>query len=178
MNLSKESSAVDKVLTCLSADKSNIIPILQAVQNELGYLPKHAIERISSFTKISESEIYGVSTFYAQFRFTPIGKHLITVCRGTACHVRGSARILNELEKNIGIESGSTSEDLLFTLETVACLGSCALAPVMVIDGRVYGGLTTTKANALVDEFRKQEKKYNSSGKKKKVKSRSKAARK
>jgi len=159
MSASKTTAIIDKLLCDFSPERSNIIPILQAVQGRMGYLPREAIERISDYTKIPEAEILGVASFYAQFRFKPVGKHIFTVCRGTACHVRGSARILRELEKEIGVKSGETTDDMLFSLETVACLGSCALAPVMVIDKTVYGSLTTTKAKALANSFRKKGKK-------------------
>jgi len=99
---------------------------------------------------LPESTVYGVSTFYAQFKFTPTGKKRVKVCRGTACHVRGGARILREVEKRLGIKPGETTADMEYSLETIACFGSCALAPVMVVDKDVYGRMTTTKVGQIL----------------------------
>lgn len=147
--------SVQEIIQKHEPSRSSLIPILQDVQNQMGYLPPEAIMQISRYLKMSEAEIYGVATFYAQFRFKPIGKHVFTVCRGTACHVRGSQRLLTEIEKELNIQAGDTTPDNMFTLETVACLGSCALAPVMVIDNKVQGGLTTSKLKSLIKQLRK-----------------------
>jgi NADH-quinone oxidoreductase subunit E len=130
-----------------------LIPVLQYVQSEEGYLPTEAMTATARFLGVSESKVYGVASFYAQFHFEPRGRHIITVCRGTACHVRGSAGILQNLEKRLGVHAGETTKDLNFSIETVACFGSCALAPVVVADTRVYGRQTSTTANRLVDQL-------------------------
>ncbi len=129
------------------------IPVLQKVQEELGYLPEEAISEIAKFLGLSESEIYGVASFYAQFRFERQGEHLVRSCQGTACYVRGGRRILDTLEQGLGIQPGQTTEDYKFSLERVACFGSCALAPVMVMDKTVYGKMTTAKAKKLLAEY-------------------------
>jgi NADH-quinone oxidoreductase subunit E len=105
---------------------------------------------IANFLGLPESAVFGVSTFYAQFKFTPVGKHIVKVCRGTACHVRGAPRILGEAEKQLGIRAGETTEDLEYSLETIACFGSCALAPVMVHDEDVYGRMTPSKVREIL----------------------------
>ena len=129
-----------------------MIPILQQVQSEYGYLPDAALLEISRFTGIPESRIYSVATFYTQFRFSPIGKKHIVVCRGTACHVRGAPKILETLEKNLGIQDGETTDDLEFSLETVACIGACGLAPTVVINEKTYGRLTPYKITEIVGD--------------------------
>ena len=133
------------ILSQFNRDRSNLIPILQQVQQEFGYLPQEVMQLIADFLHISNSTVYSVSTFYTQFKFTPSGKNIIRVCRGTACHVRGVAKILSEIEKQLGIKPGETTADLEYTLETVACIGACALAPVTVINDNVYGRMTTDK---------------------------------
>ena len=143
---------LDKILSRYSGEKSDLIPILQEAQESFGYLPEGVMQKIARFLRLPESTIYGVSTFYAQFKLTPTGKRLVKVCRGTACHVRGGARILREVEKQLGIKSGETSSDLSYSLETIACFGSCALAPVMVVNKNVYGRMTTTKVGQILAE--------------------------
>ncbi len=123
-----------------------LIPLLQKVQGELGYIPEEAVFGISERTGVPASEVFGVLTFYAQFRLEPYGRNVIRVCQGTACHVRGSARIRRTLEDHLGIQVGETSPDLEFTLEEIRCFGSCSLAPVMVINEDTYGRLTSEKA--------------------------------
>jgi len=141
---------LDDVFSRYSGDKSELIPILQETQERLRYLPAEAMQEISRFLRIPESAIFGVSTFYAQFKLTPLGKKIVKVCRGTACHVRGGAKIMEEIEKELGIKAGETTEDLEYTLESIACFGSCALAPVMVIDKTVYGRMTPAKAKSIL----------------------------
>jgi len=131
-------------------DKQELIPILQETQANFRYLPAEAMREISRFLRIPESTVYGVSTFYAQFKLTPLGKKIIKICRGTACHVRGGAKILEEAEKLLGIKAGETTKDLEYTLETIACFGSCALAPVMVIGDDVYGRMTASKVKSVI----------------------------
>jgi NADH-quinone oxidoreductase subunit E len=124
--------------------------MLQEAQEKFGYLPAAVMQRLARFLKLPESTVYGVSTFYAQFKLVPTGRRLVKVCRGTACHVRGGARILREVEKRLGIKPGETSEDFEYTLETVACIGACALAPTMVIDKETHGQMTTKKVTEVL----------------------------
>ena len=141
---------LDQILSHYSGDSSELIPLLQEAQEKFGYLPREAIQRIAKFLRLSESTVFGVATFYAQFKLTPTGRRIVRVCRGTACHVRGGARILREVEKELRIKPGETSEDLANTLETIACFGSCALAPVMVVNEGVYGRMTTAKVTQVL----------------------------
>jgi len=133
--------------------KEALIPVLQKVQGELGYLPEEAISEIANFLGLSRSEIYGVASFYAQFRFERQGEHTVRVCQGTACHVRGGRRIMQSVAQQLGVEPGRTTDDYKFSLERVACFGSCALAPVMVVDKSVYGRMTTVKAKKILSEY-------------------------
>ncbi|MFC1942334.1 NADH-quinone oxidoreductase subunit NuoE [Chloroflexota bacterium] len=151
-NLSK-AEVQDKLKDIFSrhhGDKQELIPILQETQEQFRYLPAEAMLEIGRFLRIPESTIYGVCTFYAQFKLTPLGRKIVKVCRGTACHVRGGGKILEETEKILGIKAGETTEDLEYTLETIACFGSCALAPVLVIDDTVYGRVTTNKVKSII----------------------------
>jgi NADH-quinone oxidoreductase subunit E len=132
-----------------------LITILQETQEKFRYLPAAAMQEISRFLHVPESTIYGVSTFYAQFKLTPLGKKVIRVCRGTACHVRGSGKVLAEVEKQLGIKAGETTSDLEYTLETVACIGACALAPTMTIDNETYGKMTTKKVAEVLGDRNK-----------------------
>ena len=126
-----------------------LIPLLQAVQRELSYIPEEAIVAISGRTGIATSEVFGTMTFYAQFRLEPQGRNLIQVCRGTACHVRGAVAVLSALERVLGIKDGETTSDMEYTLETVACVGACALAPTMVMNEEVYGQMTPVKVEEM-----------------------------
>jgi NADH-quinone oxidoreductase subunit E len=141
---------VEKVLAAFEGAKSDLIPVLQQVQLALGYLPAPAMRRVAAFLKVPESTVFGVATFYAQFKFVPMGRNIIKVCRGTGCYVKGSPRILDEMEKLLGIKDGGTTKDMEYSLETVACFGSCALAPVVVVNDRVYGRMTPEKARELI----------------------------
>jgi NADH-quinone oxidoreductase subunit E len=133
-------------------ERQELIPILQETQAKFRYLPAAAMREISKFLQIPESSVYGVSTFYAQFKLTPLGKKVIRVCRGTACHVRGSAKVLAEIEKRLGIKAGETTADMEYTLETVACIGACALAPTMTIDNETYGKMTIQKVAEVLGD--------------------------
>lgn len=134
-------------------EKGAVITVLQKVQEKLGYLSKEAISEAAKFFRMSESEIFGIASFYAQFRFTPRGKHAVKVCLGTACYVRGGEEVMKTAEKNLGIDRGGTTEDYKFSLERVACFGSCALSPVMVVDKDVYGRMTTAKVKNILTKF-------------------------
>jgi NADH-quinone oxidoreductase subunit E len=134
-------------------DQRELIHILHDVQEEFGYVPAQAISRISKQLKISESEIFGVLTFYKAFSLTPRGEHLITICMGTACHVRGAPMILDEFERKLEIRAGETSEDNQFTLETVNCVGACALGPIAIADGEYHGQLKTREVDKIIDKL-------------------------
>jgi NADH-quinone oxidoreductase subunit E len=144
-----------EVFSHFKGEKHELIGVLQETQEKFRYLPAAAIKEIAGFLKIPEVTIYGVATFYAQFKLNPLGKRVIRICRGTACHVRGSAKVLDELEKQLGIKAGETTPDLEYTLETVACIGACALAPTMTIDSETFGKMTTKKVAEVLGEFKK-----------------------
>jgi len=137
------------------AEQQELIPILQETQEQFRYLPAAAMQEIARFLHIPESSVYGVSTFYAQFKLTPLGKRVIRICRGTACHVRGSSKVLAEMEKQLGIKAGETTEDMEYTLETVACIGACALAPTMTIENETYRKMTPKKVAEVIGDTRK-----------------------
>ncbi len=130
--------------------KGNVIPLLQKTQDIFGYLPTNAMKEIARVTGKTHAEIFGVATFYAQFRFKPMGRHVIKVCHGTACHVQGADSLDTVLETRIGAKAGDTTADGKFSVERVACLGCCSLAPVVMIDGEVYGRLTGDKLGKIV----------------------------
>ncbi len=136
--------------------RHELIPILQDVQDRLGFLPQDAMGEIAEFLDLSENDVFGVATFYSQFRFSPPGRHHIKVCRGTACHVRGSGPIVDGLSRKLGISPGGTTEDREFSLETVACFGSCALAPVVVVNDKVYGRMSARKMEKLLNELKNE----------------------
>ena len=148
---------IEGVLDELAKVKGSLITILQKTQDIYGYLPKDAIIYISERTGIAESEIMGVATFYTQFRLTPVGKYLIMLCQGTACHVNSSELILQTIKDELGIEDGETTEDGLFSLKCVACLGCCSLSPVMMINESTYGSLTPEKTKKILKELTEAE---------------------
>jgi NADH:ubiquinone oxidoreductase subunit E len=145
---------IEELLSTLERDSSNVIVALQKVQGELGWLPPEAFRLIASHLRVSPSEVFGAATFYAQFYLTKSGKHRIMACRGTACHVRGAARVLRAIKQELGIEEGETTEDGEFTLETVACIGACALAPTMMVGKETHGKLTPSKALEILNARR------------------------
>jgi len=142
---------LNEILAQYGNQKGAVIPILQHVQDAYGYLPKEILAVISKRTGIPLTRLIGVATFYAQFRLTRRGKHLIRVCDGTACHVRGAPKVIERVESDLGVAPGATSADYEYTMEIVYCLGSCGLAPVAVVDDRVHGRLTP---NAMVEQLR------------------------
>ena len=146
---------LSEILAPYQGQTGTLIPILQKTQEELGYLSEEAISEIALFSGISESQVYGVASFYAQFRFARQGEHVIKVCQGTACHVRGSQRILGEVEQKLGIKPGETTGDYKFSLERVACVGCCALAPVMILDNAVHAKMTVAEAKKILGEVDK-----------------------
>ncbi len=138
------------------AERDALIPVLQDIQETFGYLPRESIKMVGEKMGIAESKIYGVASFYNQFRFHPIGKNHILVCRGTACHVKGSEKVLNAIEKELKIKSGETTRDGLFTVDTVACIGACGLAPVISVNGEFHAAMTPEKALNVIAEIRKK----------------------
>ncbi len=157
MNMAEDTSIdmakADAVISRSGSDRDACIRILQGIQAEYGYLPMEALKHVVEHTGIAMHQIYGVATFYDQFRFTPVGKHMIRVCHGTACHVNGANAISSAVESTLKITNGETTEDGLFTLESVACLGCCSLAPVMMIDDTVYGRLTPAEAKKVLKRY-------------------------
>ncbi len=148
-----------EILNRYDSDPGKIIPILQAVQEEYRYLPEEVMILVASVLKISPAKVFGIATFYSHFSLEPKGKYVIRVCDGTACHVKGSGNIIKTVRKCLGLKGKEKStSDLLFTLETVSCLGACGLAPVVVINDQVYGQVDEAKMKGLVDEIRKREK--------------------
>ena len=146
---------IESILHKYNYEKARIIQILQDIQTELNYLPKAALEYAAKRLKMPLSRIYSIATFYAAFSLNPRGQHLCTVCMGTACHVRGAPNVLSRIEERLGIKAGHTTKDNLFTLETVNCLGACALAPIVVIDGGYHGQTTVNKVDKLIDKYEK-----------------------
>jgi NADH-quinone oxidoreductase subunit E len=142
-----------------NAKRDALIPLLQEVQQQHGYLSREAVLKIGKHLKLPASKIYGVATFYNQFRFQPQGKNHIQVCRGTACHVKGSAAVLDAIKRELKIEAGQTTRDGQFSLEVVACIGACGLAPVICINGEFHAGVTTQKVSKILENYRKKSEK-------------------
>lgn len=151
-------SLLEPVLAQYADTKGSLITILQHAQEIYGYLPQDVIRRISERTGVKPAKIMGVATFYTQFRLQPVGKYLIMLCKGTACHVNGSDLIEKTITETLGIRDGETTEDGLFTLKNVACLGCCSLSPVMMINEETYGSLTPEKTRAILAELREKAK--------------------
>jgi len=145
----EEEILLEEILASYRGNRGELVPILQEVQENLGYLPERTMIDIARFIGVPESHVYSVASFYTQFRLLPLGKKRVSVCRGTACHIRGAPQILKTIEKTIDLKEGETSEDLEYTLETVACFGCCALAPVIRINTDVHGEMTPEKAYEL-----------------------------
>lgn len=135
-------------------EKRHTLAILQDIQRKNGFIPREAMEYVSEYLNLPISNIYSVATFYKALSLKPKGKHIIKVCSGTACHIRGSSSIKEELLELLGIEPGETSKDGLFSVEVVNCLGACALAPVMVIDDKYYGNMTKDKVKSVIDQYK------------------------
>lgn len=133
---------------------ANLIPLLQSLQDRYGYLPPPVIAHVSERTGIPTSRMYGVITFYSQFYTEPHGRHTIRCCQGTACHVKGSMRVADTIKEALDVDEGGTTEDMLFTFESVMCLGTCFLAPVIMIDNDYYGNLTPDKINSILEKYR------------------------
>lgn len=147
---------LEGALQGLPRQESSVIPALQRAQDAYGYLPNSVLAKIAEELGVPWARVYGVATFYAQFRFQPRGRHMIRVCRGTACHVARATRIIDTVKDTLAIEDGETTDDLLFTLQTVACLGTCSLAPVMLIDDTYHGRLTPRKVTSILERYRRE----------------------
>lgn len=158
MDLGKESSSdmalLDGILTSFQiANDGDLIPILQQIQKEYGYLPPDVLLEVSKKTGIPAGRIYGVVTFYEQFHLEPHGHHTIKCCRGTACHVKGGHNMIRTIAKTLDIDEGQTTEDMRFTFETVACLGTCFLAPAMMVNNDYYGHLNASKVKSILERY-------------------------
>jgi NADH-quinone oxidoreductase subunit E len=148
---------MDTILSHFSGRKDELINILQEVQEQFHYLPEDAMKRVAAFLGLHVSNVYSVASFYALFRFAPSGKKIVRVCRGTACHVRGGSNILDQLRKRLGIKPGETTKDMEYTLETVACIGACALAPNISVDKTTYGLVNGDKLQEVFGDYKKPE---------------------
>ncbi len=150
---------LDEILAPTSeTGPDNLIPVLHKIQEAYGYLPAEVLSELSRRSGIAASRIYGVVTFYEYFHLEPHGRHTVKCCRGTACHVKGGQRIIKTIQQSLGVEPGETTEDMEFTFETVACLGTCALAPVIVVDGTYYGKNTYRKVDIILNSYRQASK--------------------
>ncbi len=149
----KKWNELKEYLDNLDSYEGMVIPILQKTQDIFGYLPKTILRRLSDYIGIPGEQIYGVATFYAQFRLTPMGRNIIKVCHGTACHVAGAEMISETIENHLNIKDNETTPDLKYTLTRVACLGCCSLAPVMMINEDTFGKLTPDKVRKILDEY-------------------------
>jgi NADH:ubiquinone oxidoreductase subunit E len=151
--MSIDLAKVDAIVAAKGKDSTKAIPVLQAVQEQFRYVPLEVIERIAATTEMTESQLYGVATFYSQFRLKPIGEKLIKVCHGTACHVGGAEGLTESLESRLGIKGGENTPDMKYTLDSVACVGCCSLAPVVMVDEKTYGKLDRKKAAQIIDDL-------------------------
>jgi NADH-quinone oxidoreductase subunit E len=150
-----EIRVLEKILEHYDRDPANIISVLQDIQTEANWLPEEDLRYVGAKLEIPLSKMMALATFYKAFSLKPRGKHIVSVCLGTACHVRGAERIAGAVERELGIQGGETDEDLQWTLETVGCLGACALGPIVVIDGEYHGQMTSVKATRLLQKIKK-----------------------
>jgi NADH-quinone oxidoreductase subunit E len=148
---------MEEILSHHSANKDELINILQDIQEQFRYLPEAAMKKVADYLQVNECHVYSVANFYALFRFSPSGKKIIRVCRGTACHVRGGSTVLEQLQKRLGIKPGETTKDMEYTLETVACIGACALAPNISVDKETYGMVNSEKIQEVLGDYKKPE---------------------
>ncbi len=155
MELGMEAATIEAILDRHDRSPSAIIAILQDLQEEVNYLPEAALRYVAQRLDIPVSKVYALATFYRAFSLVPRGKHLVHVCVGTACHVRGAVKVLDTLERELGISAGETDDQLEFTLETVNCLGACALGPVVVLDGGYHGEMNPAKVNRMLKRVRR-----------------------
>ena len=148
-----ELTKLDKILSKYKGQEGVLISVLQEVQAEFGWIPREAIKRIADALKVSLGRVYGVLTFYAQFYLTPRGRNTVRACRGTACYIRGAKSVLRTIEQTLGIREGETTNDFKFSLETVACLGACAMGPVMVVNRTYFGKMASRKVEAILRQY-------------------------
>jgi NADH-quinone oxidoreductase subunit E len=148
------SQKIKSILARYQSDAGMLVAILQDVQAQYNYLPREALEKVSEGLDIPLSQVYSVASFFKAFSLKPRGRHLINVCLGTACHVRGAVRVLDEIERKLNIKPGETTKDLKYTLETVNCVGACALGPIVVIDGNYTGEMTGSKVKPLLESYK------------------------
>jgi NADH-quinone oxidoreductase subunit E/NADP-reducing hydrogenase subunit HndA len=151
--MEKYLAPLNEIFEKYTKDEKYLIPILQDAQDEYGYLPEEVLKEIACKLDLSLSQVFGVVTFYSQFHLEPRGENIIRVCTGTACHVRGGAEVLDQLKQELNIDSGETTEDLEFTLETVACIGACGLAPVIMINDDTYGRMNSQKVPEVLADY-------------------------
>ncbi|MGM0688050.1 MAG: NADH-quinone oxidoreductase subunit NuoE [Bacillota bacterium] len=144
---------LNNVFASYKGEKNELIPVLQDVQEEIGYLPDEAMREVARFVRVPESKVFGVATFYARFHLKPRGEHIIRLCCGTACHVRGASRVADKVKDVLKVGVGETTEDLKYTYEEVACIGACGLAPVMTIDKETFGKLDPDKTKKIIETF-------------------------
>jgi NADH-quinone oxidoreductase subunit E len=144
---------LDAIFASFKGEKNELIPILQEVQEELGYLPDEAMRQVAHFLRLPESKVFGVATFYARFHLQPRGRHIIRLCCGTACHVRGARKVSDRVKEVLAVEVGQTTGDRKYTFEQVACIGACGLAPVMTIDEKTFGKLTPDRAKEILTSY-------------------------
>jgi len=149
----QEVQKVDQIINAYSNGNSNLIHVLQDINTEFGYLPEQGLRRVSEKMTVPLTEVCGMATFFKSFRLQPRGRHLITVCMGTACHVRGAPRIVDKMEQDLGIHEGQTTDDQRFTLETVNCVGACALGPTIIVDGKYHGQVNLKRVDSLLKEY-------------------------
>jgi len=155
MTATVPSSKIQEILSNYpNAQQDALIPILQDIQEKQGYLSRESVEAVGKALNMPVSKIYGVATFYNQFRFTALGRYHIQVCRGTACHVKGSLAVLDALKRELKVEAGETTRDGLFSLEVVACIGACGLAPVISVDGNFHANLTTQMIPGVLKQYK------------------------
>ena len=147
------SENLNTILNAFPKHQGNLIPMLQAVQEHCGFLPQDAISKVAELLDLSLHNVFGVATFYTQFRFNRPGDHEIKVCLGTACHVRGGENVMGAISRKLGITHGQTTEDGSFSLDRVACMGCCALAPVLVVDDKIYGNISASGAEETIDKY-------------------------
>ncbi|MCP4600948.1 MAG: NAD(P)H-dependent oxidoreductase subunit E [Proteobacteria bacterium] len=152
-----EISNIDKIVDNYDKEPSALLAIMQDVQDQERYLPREAMDRIAEKLQVPIARVYQMATFFESFHLEPRGKHICTVCMGTACHVRGATRLVEELERDLDIPSGKTTEDLMFTIEEVNCVGACALGPLVIIDGEYHGTMTSGRLGKVIKKMRKAE---------------------
>jgi NADH-quinone oxidoreductase subunit E len=151
--ISEQTRRIDEIIDSYGGSRESMITVLQDANKAFNYLPEPVLHRIATRLDVPYAEVYGAASFYKAFSLEPRGKHIVQVCMGTACHVRGAQRILEEFERRLDIPAGATTKDDLFTLETVNCLGACALGPIVAIDGDFHGSMTASKVPRLLDTY-------------------------